>query len=126
MNMEKEQYNKDYPSDEYFLKRGYEKYSRSPIDNGTVECLFQKRFDDDKGKKYFITIKKWDWHWAKDSMGDAPLITYEYHTQLYKKDTHDAVNIDWHSSWNLDDVEKMAEDLWQTGWFDYYEEWELG
>lgn len=123
MSTEKEQFSEDFKSDEYFLNEGYKKYPRSPIDPDGVKCLFQKRFDDDKGKKYFITIKKWDWHQYKDRMGNSPLITYEYETQLYRKDTHDAVDIEWHSSWNLEDVEQMAEDLWETGWFDYYEEW---
>ena len=121
--MEKEQFNKDCQSDEYFLSRGYRRYGKSQFDPECVECLLQKRFDDDKGKKYFITVKKWNWEKYKDKLGNTPLATYEYNTQFYKKDTHDAVDVDWHSSWNLEDVEKMAEDLWKTGWFEHYEEW---
>lgn len=110
-------------NDEYFTSRGYKIYEKSRFDSPNVEYLFQKRFDDSVGKKYFITVYKWDWTWCKDRMGNSPLKTYEYQVQLYKKGAHDAVDIDCHSSWSLPDVEGFIENLFQTGWFDYYEVW---
>ena len=49
--------------------------------------------------------------------------TYEYSTQLYRRDTHDAVDISFHSSWTLEQVEEHVEGLFKTGMYDYYERW---
>ena len=48
----------------------------------------------------------------------------KYGLQLYKKDDHDAMDILFHSSWALKDVEDYLEKLWNTGLFDYYETWD--
>ena len=46
--------------DEYLLERGYKEYLPNPVlDNESIVKKFQKRFDDDFGKKYFIDVTKW-------------------------------------------------------------------
>ena len=45
-------------TDEYFLNRGY-KNMMSKNDTVSVVCHFQKRFDDEIGKKYFIDVNKY-------------------------------------------------------------------
>lgn len=110
-------------TDKELLKRKFTKYPRTPFDNESVETCFQKRYDDNIGKKYFLNVKKWS-SFAHPHTGETFPPSYEYDTQLYKKDGHDAINILFHSSWNLDDVEEYLEKLWATGLFDYYEKFE--
>lgn len=43
--------------------------------------------------------------------------------QMYKKESHDAINLTFHSSWTLEMVENFMEKMWNTGMFDYYEKW---
>ena len=47
-------------SDKELLKNGYKEFKPGPMDNPSVIDCFQKRFDDETGKRYFITVKKWD------------------------------------------------------------------
>lgn len=100
-------YNSLY-NEELLIKNGYKKYKPSPIDNECITDLYQKRFDDDIGKKYFITINRWN---------------SECTTQLYQKDTHNVLDISFHKDWELKDVEFYIEKLFNTGKFDYYERW---
>ena len=46
-------------TDEYLVEHGYVKYNPTFFDNESVVARFQKRFDDDFGKKYFINVLKW-------------------------------------------------------------------
>ena len=49
-------------TDEYIIEKGYKEFEPSPLKNNSISKCFQKRFDDENGKKYFITINKWDWN----------------------------------------------------------------
>lgn len=116
-----------YCTDEDFIKRGYKKYSKTPFDSESVMYNFQKRFDNENGKKYFIDIRKIDNRWMEDKYVNKSWyrpFTYEYSCQLYKKETHDALDIDFHSSWTIEQVENFVEKLFQDGLLDYYETWE--
>lgn len=104
-----------------FLENGFHKFQPTQFDSDGVEACFQKRYDDEVGKKYFITVKKWrpmTHPHTKETFGPG----YEYNVQMYKKGSHDAVDILFHSSWTLKDVESYMEQIWNTGLFDYYEE----
>ena len=109
--------------DQDLLDQGFHEFRPTPFDSDSVETCFQKRYDDEQGKKYFITIKKWK-AWRHPHTGELTLPSYEYDVQLYKKDDHDAMDILFHSSWALKDVEDYLEKLWNTGLFDYYETWD--
>ena len=106
--------------DDDLLEKDYAKFKPSKFDSDGVEVIFQKRFDDDIGKKYFITVKKWK-AWTHPYTNETFPSTYEFFVQMYKKDSHDPIDILFHSSWNLIDVEKYMDELWSTGLFDYYE-----
>ena len=109
-----------------FTDRGYKQYRPTQFHSRWVSCCWQKRFDDERGKKYFIDINEYDNAEMKLRMSrpeDAPDYSYEYEMQMYAKGTHDAVNLTFLSSWTLDRVEEFVEKLWATGEFDYYEEW---
>lgn len=104
------------------LEKGFRRFEPSSLDNENITDKYQKRYDDEKGKKYFITVNKWR-PWVHPYTGDKFGPSYDYDIQLYKKDTRDAINVNFLSSWNIDDVEDYAEKLFNTGLFDYYEEW---
>lgn len=50
--------------------------------------------------------------------------TYTFSCQLYKKDTHAPVNMEFFSDWTIEQVEEFVERLFQNGELDYYEEWD--
>lgn len=107
-------------TDEKLLSKGYTEFTPGPFDNeGVIQC-FQKRFRDEKGIKYFITVNKWE-PFTHPHTGETFESSYEASTQLYRKDAHDAINMLFLSSWDIDDVEAYLESIFQTGLFDYYE-----
>lgn len=110
-------------NDEYLINRGYNKYKRSAFDPDSVECIFQKCFKDEVGKKYFITVKKWSWKQFRDRLHDYPEITYEYYIQMYSKDDHKTIDITFFKEWTIEEVEDEIERMFSTGRYDYYEEW---
>ena len=118
--------NKELLTDEYFTNRGYEKYNRTQFDSDSIMYNFQKRFDGDNGKKYFIDVHKinhdWMCEWEKKQPWYTPY-SYEFSCQLYKKDTHAAVNMRFFSDWTIEQVEEFVEKLFQSGELDYYERW---
>lgn len=112
----------DKYNDQFFIDKGYKEYPPSGFHNQCIAKCFQKRFDDEIGKKYFIDVNKWDWTPFSDRVPFDT--TYEFTTQLYQKDKHEAVNLDFHSSWSLEDVEEYMEKIFASGMWDYYERWD--
>ena len=118
--------NKTY-TDEYFLERGYYKYDRTPFQSDMIMYNFQKRFDDNKGKKYFIDIHKISNEWMTESCKQQEWykpFQYDYSCQLYKKDSHAPVNMEFFSDWMIEQVEEFVERLFQNGELDYYEKYD--
>jgi len=109
-------------TDEYLVERGYKEYAPGPWDHDGVEKRFQKRFDDEVGKRYFIDVVKWK-PFKHPHTGETFGPDYTYETQMYKKKTHDAVNFEFHSSWKLEDVEDFMRKQFSTWLYDYYELW---
>lgn len=106
------------------MERGYTEYSSGRFDTSYTLSNFQKRFDDESGKKYFIDVHKC----SNDFMSDYDKqqdwyyqYSYEYSCQLYKKGSHASLNMLFFSDWNLEDVENFVESLFATGQLDYYE-----
>ena len=112
--------------DNFLIERGYKTFEKSNLDSKYIDRLFQKRFDDDVGKKYFITIKKWepvDLKWTDEILGPS----YEYITQFYfgnENNPVNPVNLDFFGGWDIEDAENKIEELWRAGNFEYYEKWE--
>ena len=109
-------------TDEELLSRGYREFKPGPFDGEYVEKMFQKRFDDDVGKKYFITVRKWAGYTHPYTGAEFPP-SYECHTQMYTKEKEDAISFEFLSSWSLGDVERHVEQLWETGLYRHYEKW---
>ena len=110
-------------TDEYLLDRGFTEFKPTRFNSENVETCFQKRYDDDEGKRYFITINKWK-PMKHPHTGEVWGPDYEYTAQLYQKDTHCAVDILFHSDWALEDVEKHLAAMFDSGMYDYYETWD--
>ena len=107
-------------NDEILIELGYTQFCPSPYESENVITCFQKRFQDSKGTKYFITINKWK-GWHHPHTGEIICAGYESNIQFYKKDSHKALDLTFHIDWDIDEVESYAEKLFDTGLFDYYE-----
>lgn len=107
-------------NDEMIIAKGYKECGASLLNKSIIQ-IFQKRFDDDIGKKYFIDINKWSW--KEFGREELPDYTYEFEIQLYSKDLHEPLNLNFFSGWDIDKVERYVESIWNNGMFDYYEKW---
>ena len=104
-----------------FLERGYARFSPGPYDSEFVECLFQKRVDDEVGKKYFISVKKY-LPFVKDGKEIASE-SFEFGINLTDKATDKPVNINLYSGWTIEEAEARAEEFWNMGVWRHYEKW---
>lgn len=104
---------------DYIVSKGYKEYNPTHFHNEYIIKCFQKRLDDDIGKKYFIDINQYY------SIGkNLEKYNFEYSVQLYDKDTHNPVNMLFHCGWELERVEEFVENMFQSGMLDYYEIWD--
>lgn len=101
------------------LKAEYKTFVPSAIDGECVKRLFQKRFTDKVGVKYFITIKEWDF----SRYGMKEPIQYESTVQLTKKQNGGTLDLEFFNDWELSDVENFVEKIWKNHGFEYYEKW---
>ena len=113
-------------TDGYLIERGYKEYPPTRFDNERIISIFQKRFDDDFGKKYFITVNKWSWEDIPESRRDEwyKPFSYEYGVQvsMYEKESY--INLKFFSdNWELEEVESFMEDFFEKMEPNYYENW---
>lgn len=114
-------------NDEYLLERGYKQYKPMPhLDSDLIVAKFQKRFDDDFGKKYFIDVVKWSHDFIPKDRRDEWWKPYTYSYEVYTTmfENEDAMKIDFYSSWTLEQVEKFMEDFFDKMEPNYYESWD--
>ena len=107
-------------TDQVLIDAGYTKYEKSIFDSSGSECKFQKRVDDEKGKKYFIDVTKWG-PWQHAHTGEIVPQNYEFNLCLRDAATDRPVAIKLYGSWTLADVEKRAADFWNMGVWKYYD-----
>ena len=95
------------------------------VHNDSVILRFQKRYDDDFGKKYFINILKWDNSYVPADRRDKwwKPYSYTYETQITMFKDCKALNFEFFSDWTLEQVEKFMEDLFEKMKVNYYESW---
>lgn len=111
-------------TNEYLEEKGYHKYQPTVLDNEHIVARFQKRFDDDIGKKYFIDIIRWSNEYIPESRrGDwwTPY-TYEYETQVTMPNEK-PLNLHFFCHWTLEEVEKYMEEFFEKMKPNYYETW---
>lgn len=113
--------------DEYLLERGYKEYKPTPVlDNESIVKKFQKRFDDDFGKKYFIDVAKWSHDYVPVSRRDKwwTPFSYTYHLYVSMFEEEKPIYLEFGTSWTLEEVEKFAEDFFNKMEPNYYESWD--
>lgn len=112
-------------TDEYIKEHGFKEYNPTRFDNDSVILKFQKRYDDDFGKKYFINILKWDNSYVPADRRDKwwRPYSYTYETQITMFKDCKALNFEFFSDWTLEQVENFMEDLFEKMKVNYYESW---
>lgn len=114
-------------NDEYLLERGYKQYKPMPyLDNKSIVAKFQKRFDDDFGKKYFIDVAKWSYDFIPVSRRDEwwTPYSYEYHLYITMSEEDKPIWMQFGTSWTIEEVEKFAEEFFEKMKPNYYESWD--
>lgn len=107
---------------EEVLERGYKEYPPATVIYPHSTRMFQKRFRDEQGRtKYFIDVNMYP-EFIHGYNGEVFGPTFEMALQMYRKGTHDPINILFFSSWELEDVEQFVEKMFSSGDFDYYDE----
>lgn len=111
--------------DEYLLGLGYKEYEPTKFDNDSIITRFQKRFDDDFGKKYFINVVKWSNYYVPESRRDKwwKAYSYEYEVQVEMRDEN-PLNLCFFSSWTIEKVEEFMETFFEKMKPNYYESWD--
>lgn len=111
--------------DKYLLERGYKEYPPTRFDSEMTVAMFQKRFDDNVGKKYFINVTKNSWDFVPESRRDKWWVpfTYEYEVQVTKFEEEKPINLNFFSGWSLDEVETFMEEFFEKMNLNHYETW---
>ena len=111
-------------TDEILLNAGYKQFKPITEFYHDSDVGFQKRFDDEVGKKYFITCIKYpEWYHPYTNESFPP--SYEFEIQFTDKETGCPVNVLLFAGWpDIESVEKRAEDFWNMGCWKYYERFE--
>ena len=102
---------------EQLIAAGYKPFMQRNIKEYT-ESFYQKRFDDDKGKKYFITIAEYDFI-------SYPQVPYDFIYQPEGQFTSNGVTFDvtMLGPETVEQMEQFFEKMWYNLGCDYYEEW---
>ena len=103
-----------------FIDAGYTRWD--PVLNADcVTDLYQKWFKDDNGKRYAITVERWDFN-RISPLKQKP--KFQWSVQFNNKSNGETVDITCLHGWSIEDAEKFYADLWNTGWFKYYERYD--
>lgn len=114
-------------NDEYLFERGYKQYPPTPIlDNDSIVAKFQKRFDDDFGKKYFIDVIKWSRDYIPEHHRNKwwEPFGYEYRSYVTMFDKESPIHLRFGTSWTLEEVERYMENFFEKMKPNYYESWD--
>jgi hypothetical protein len=113
---------------EDWIARGYRRHevseSRREM-NKLADFILQKRIDDEKGKKYYITVYCYDrrrYPYPHNEMGDPFGFMASVHFAL--RDGKPFFNIEMNAVKGIDDVEAAYEGFWNHLGRPYYETWE--
>ena len=102
----------------YFTDRGFKEFNPPNLRSyDGVATMFQKKYIDEIGVKYFIDIKIWDWTYT-DRVPEN--YSVEFEGQYYKKGNHNAMNITF-IDWKLEEVEEWLDKMFEAGMLEHYE-----
>jgi hypothetical protein len=105
---------------------GYKQYAPTGLDHEIVVSRFQKRFDDQYGKKYFIDVLKNSQDFIPECQrGDwwTPY-KYTYEVQVTFDASEKAINLEFFSDWSIEQVEEFMEKFFNIMEPNYYESWD--
>ena len=110
-------------TEEYILNKGYRKYPPTEFDSDIVVCKYQKRFDDEIGKKYFIDILKYNNSFVPKEKRTEPWeeYSYEYETQVTFGNKQSTIDFTFFADWTLEAVEQFLADFFDKMGINYYE-----
>lgn len=116
-------------TDEYILKKGYKQYNHTSYDiehDKYIVAAFQKRFDDEYGKRYFINILKWsnDFVPIEHRYEYWQPYSYEYKVQVSMHEEQNPINLHFFTDWTLDRVEEFMADFFEKMRVNHYELWD--
>lgn len=112
-----------------WIAAGYKRYEVTNRElNKLADFLLQKRFDDDEGKKYFITVYCYDWTtYPEPHIRNKP-IAYMPTAQFVLGDNLPHFNIEMNGIESMTGGIKAVEDWFEVFWKvfrqPYYERWE--
>ena len=104
---------------ELLKEKGFVEYEKSIIEHDSVDHVYQKMYGDQLGKKYFLDVKHYN---LRHPYTHEDLSGYEIIGQLYLKDSHNAVNIEFLES-DIDEAEKFIDSLFNKKLVEYYEKY---
>lgn len=113
-------------TDDDWLAAGYRRYASSRVPHETADYLLQKRFDDERGKRYYITV------YCYDSSKYPPPhnvgVGYMPTAHFALGDNMPFFNVEMNGidGWGggVEGVEAWFERLWVLFHSPYYEKWE--
>lgn len=117
-------YSRDSCSDfeKKLIEHGYKKWiPNSRID--VFDYLYQKRFDDDLGKKYFIDFQFYDYmkYYHDHGISVKASVTFNNdNEEPGKLDKTVWINFDFNS---IEQAETFVEEMWKASNSQYYELW---
>lgn len=102
------------------LAAGYQKHSVHHKQYAT--CLYQKRFDDKNGKRYFIRFYEYDNRQSKRLRGDHFTADFTYSSDAQFKDGYgNTFNVECLTNDSIEQVEEFFERVWKHIPCNYYE-----
>jgi hypothetical protein len=109
------------PSD--WIEQGYKRHDQKI---GHCDYILQKRFDDETGKKYFITIyvyENYNKSYSHQLPEGCPQYSFTPNTQ-FEIEGNPTVNLEliMQSTHTIEGVEQQIEDAWNNFGKPYYEE----
>jgi hypothetical protein len=111
-----------------WIDRGYRRYDITPDRremNKLADFLLQKRFDDEIGKKYFITVYCYDRKkYPAEHQRNLPEFGYMPTSHFALRDDKPFFNIEMNAVSDIDEVESYYDIFWNTLGRPYYEKFE--
>lgn len=118
---------------EEWTDRGYRRYEVSDNAreiNKLADFMLQKRFDDERGKKYYVTVycydrEKYPPH-AREHVKDLPRYGFMPTVHFSLREDRPFFNIEMSGIRSIDEVESYFEKFWELLKNPYYELFETG
>jgi hypothetical protein len=116
-------------TEQIFLDAGYRRYSVSESARNAykmADFLLQKRFDDEYGKRYYISVYAYDWRKHRGVHINLPDFSFapdvQFRESEFSKCTFD-ISMITDESTTVEQIEDHYEKLWNFFGKPYYESW---